>query len=48
MKDPERGASKRFDRTIWTERLVPVVLGILLFVLVAIFVLVGLSALGMI
>lgn len=48
MSDPQRDASKRFDRTIWTERLVPVVLGILLFVLIAIFIIVGLAVLGLI
>ena len=48
MSDHQRNASKRFDRTVWTERLVPVVLGILFLILIAVFIIVGLAAVGLI
>ncbi len=40
--------SKRFTQTWWTERLVPILLGLLLLALLATVAIVGLSVLGLI
>jgi hypothetical protein len=40
--------SKKFTQTWWTERLVPILLGLLLLALLATFAIIGLSALGLI
>ena len=45
MKKPTQ--SKRFDPSFWTEKLVPVLLGILLFILLAVIVLIGMSLVGL-
>lgn len=39
--------SKRFDPSTWSERIVPVLLGLLLLALVITLVIVGLSVLGL-
>lgn len=48
MNNPERGPSRRFQPTTWTERLVPVLLVILLVLLLGTIILVLLSILGVI
>ena len=39
--------SKRFDPTFWTEKLVPVLLGLLVLILLAVLVILILSLLGL-
>lgn len=43
----EKRPSKRFRPTNWTERLVPLILGLLVLALVAILVVIGLSVFGL-
>ena len=45
MTKPTR--SKRFDPSFWTEKLVTILLGILLFILLAVIVLIGMSLVGL-
>ncbi len=39
--------SKRFDPSFWTEKLVPVLLGLLALILLAVFVILVMSLLGL-
>lgn len=48
MNNPDHRESKRFNRSVWTERLVPLALGALGLILLGVIVLVGLAAFGLI
>jgi hypothetical protein len=42
-----RPPSRRFTPTVWSERLVPILLVVLLLILIAVLVIIGLSSFGL-